>query len=202
MISKTKKPVFKTAIKAINDLLVPILSVIAVLFTILPMFVPKEGSNVRQVHILIAVCAWAVIIAVKLLNAVFKRRGSEYGNCELTVSRKLDLGNLIPLLVLTVIVIFPFYLLFVTSIKNNFEAMSIDFAWWPKEGVDFGAFQYLFELEDLIGYDVVRSFINSIIYATVPTLVGLISSSLSAYAFSKLNFRFKGTMYMVLITTS
>ncbi len=201
MISKTKKPFLKTLLKALNDLAMPVVAAFAVLFSILPWFEPKEGTNTRQEHIVLAVCLWTVFAAVKLLNWWLKKKDPNYSNYELKLSRRLELSNLVPLLVLTVIVVFPFYLLFVTSVKNNFEAMSITFSWWPKEGIDFGAYEYLFELEELVGYDVVRSFINSIIYATVPTVGGLISSSLAAYAFSKLNFRFKGLMYATLIAT-
>ncbi len=202
MTSKEKKGIcLKTVIMALNDLLLPILSVPAVLFSILPLFTPIEGSNVRQTHILIAVCLWLVILTVKTINAYFKRTDTTYHAYELKISRKLDLGNMVPLLVLTVIVIFPFYLLFVTSIKNNFEAMSIEFSWWPKEGVDLGAYQYLMELKDLVGYNIARSFLNSVFYAGVPALVGLFISAVAAYAFSKLNFRGKNSMYALLIAT-
>ncbi len=201
MISKTKNAFLPKLVKTLNDLLMPVAAAAGVLFTILPLFEPKDGLNSRQQHIILAVCLWTVFIAVKLLNGYFKKKDPNYSNYELKLSRKLSLSNLVPLLVLTVIVVFPFYLLFVTSIKNNFEAMSIQFNWWPKEGIDIGAYKYLFELEDLVGYDVVRSFLNSIVYATLPTLGGLISSSLAAYAFSKLNFRFKGAMYSILIMT-
>ncbi len=206
MISKTEisgnTTFLMKLIKALNDLLMPVVGVAAGLFSLMTLFVPKEGSNVRQVHIILAVCLWVVFIAVKLFNGYYKRTRSHYSSCELQISKKLELSNLVPLLVLTVIVILPFYLLFVSSIKSQFEVMgTIEFSWWPKEGLSTDGYQYLNELKELLDYDIIRAFINSLVYAIVPTVGGLISSSIAAYAFSKLNFRFKTAMYAILITT-
>ncbi len=192
----------KTLIKAVNDLLLPFVLAAGILFSILPLFTPLPGTNTRQIHIIIAICCWIVFITVKLLNKYFKNKDSEYSKYELKIARQLDLGNMVPLVILMVVVIFPFYLLFVTSLKNNMEAMSLEFTWWPKDSVDLGsAYEYVLELRNLVEYDLIRAFGNSLFYATVPCLGGLISSSIAAYAFAKMRFRGKELKYGLLIAT-
>ncbi len=202
MISNVYQGTFvKKLIKALNDLLVPVLYVPAALCLLLSLLTPKAGSGARERDLLIAGICIAVILVVKLFDRYFKRSDAQYYLNELKISKKLELTNLVPLLVLTVIVLVPFYLLFVTSIKNEFEAMRFDFSWWPEEGVDLGSYKYLLELQDRMDLSIVRSFINSFVYALIPTIVGLFSSALAAYAFSKLQFRMKGAMYGFLIMT-
>lgn len=202
MTSKQKtRSLFKTLIKNLNDLLLPIILVPAVFCTILSLFPSAEGSNSQQICRIVALCAIALGVTIKLFNGFFKKHDFLYHTYSFKVSQKLELGAVIPLLVLTVIIIFPFYLLIVTSLKNTFEANSVDFSWWPKEGIDLASYAELMEYDTRMGASIAKSLLNSFIYAIVPTSVGLFSSSLAAYAFSKLRFRFKGTMYSLLIAT-
>ncbi len=202
MTSKLHQRSFgKVLVKALNDILVPILFVPAILCTLLTSLKPIEGSGARERDLLIACCCFGVILLVKLLNGYYKHKDPYYYMNELKISKALDLSNLIPLLVLTAIVLLPFYLLFVTSIKNEHEAIRFVFTWWPEEGIDLGSYQNLFELQERMDLSLVRAFINSFVYAIIPTVVGIFTSAAAAYAYTKLEFRGKGAMYGFMIMT-
>ncbi len=192
---------YKKIVRGLNDMLVPVLYVPALVCGVLSLFESKEGSNSRSVCMIIAFIAVAIILAVKIMNWYFKKTDACYHVLETKLAKKLDLANMVPLLGLMVIVLLPFYLLFVTSIKNTFEANDLVFAWWPKEGIDLQSYKELLEYDTVMGVSILRSLLNSFIYALIPTTIGLLSSSIAAYAFSKLQFRFRGTMYAVLIAT-
>ncbi len=192
---------FKRFIKGLNDLLLPILYVPAVICAILSCFRPLEGRNEHTVYVAIAVVSFVIIIAVKLFNGYFSRKDTRYHAYKLKIADILDLSNLLPLLLLTVIVAFPFYLLAITSMKNPIEANSFQFTWWPEQGIDLTSFKELFQYDQIMGISMVRSIINSFVYALIPTAIGLFTSAISAYAFSKLRFRGSTKMYDLLIAT-
>lgn len=199
MIAK-KLPAWKAAVKLFNDLLLPVLWVPAILCSILSCFKPAEGSKSRLICMLLAVCCIAVIAIVKILHSNLKKDG-KYEVFQPRIVAKLDLGNLIPLVVLAVVIAFPFYLLFVTSIKSPIEANAFQFTWWPKDGVETQSYKDLFSFEAAIGITMGRAVLNSFIYAIIPNVVGLLASATAAYAFSKLKFRGRNAMYHLLIMT-
>ncbi len=201
MISKTSQHWAKTIVKGLNDLLVPILYVPAVFCSILSLFKSAADSNSRENCIVIAACCWAVIIVIKLLDRAYKRTDEQYHCYESKLARILDLSHVLPLLVLTLIVIFPFYLLFVTSLKNSIEANAFEFTWWPQQGIDLQSYLELLEYEGIIGISISTSVVNSFVYALIPTVIGLLTSAIAAYAFSKLEFRGRAGMYSFLIAT-
>ena len=204
MISKTKTMSFpQKLIKNLNDLLLPFVYAAAFLFGLLSLFQSKEGTNSVEVYRQIFLCCVVVIVVIKVIHGYFKRKDFSYQAYETKLSRFLDLGNVLPLLALTVVVLFPFYLLVITSFKNTFEAIAIEFSWWPKEGIDLKSFETLmnYKKDGWMDVSIIGALGNSFVYAIIPTTVGLFSSSIAAYAFSKLKFKAKGTMYSVLIAT-
>ncbi len=204
MISnKTSMSFPKKLIKNLNDLLLPFAYAAALLFGLFSLFDSKEGTNASQTYRLIFLVLLAAIVALRLLHSTFKRRDPRYQAYQAKLSRVLDLSNVIPLLALTVVVLFPFYLLVITSFKNTFEAISIEFSWWPQEGIDLKSFETLmnYKKDGYMDVSILGALGNSFVYAIIPTSVGLFSSSLAAYAFSKLQFKGKGAMYSVLIAT-
>ncbi len=203
MTSKTdiKIPIWQKIIKLCNGVLLPFLWVTGLLGTLLSCFKAAPGSNSRLISIAIAVLSFAIIIVVKSLNKRFNRLDDNYRVHQFRLVEKLDLSNLIPLLVLTVVIALPFYLLFVTSLKNPIEANAFEFSWWPKEGIDLESYRELFSYGDAIGVTIGQSIVNSFVYAIIPTTIGLFSSSLAAYAYSKLQFKGRNKMYSLLIMT-
>ncbi len=203
MISKKKYdlPLWKRLLKVIHDVVVPFLWMSGVICGLLSCFQSAEGSNSRLICICIAVFSFAVIFTVKFFHNRFRDKDTAYRCFQYALVEKLDLANLLPLLILTLLIAIPFYMVFVSSLKNPIEANAFEFTWWPKEGIDLNSYKEIFQYGDAIGVTIGRAIINSFIYAIIPTTVGLLSSAIAAYAFSKLRFRGRNTLYNLLIMT-
>jgi len=205
MISNAEKvkslPALEKSIKLANQLLVPILWIPALICTLLCCFTPAPGSNSRTICIIIAASCYLIIFAIKFLNKRFTEKDMAYRVFQNATVTKLDFPNLIPLLALAVVIALPFYLLFVTSLKNPSEANAFKFTWWPEEGIDLSSYKEVFTANNAMGVTMGQAVINSFIYAIIPTVVGILSASVAAYAFSKLKFKGRNLMYSLLIMT-
>ncbi len=98
----------------------------------------------------------------------------------------------------------PFSLVIVTSFKTIKEANSLDFTWWPKE-FSLQGFERVFTYDNGSAFEgvplLLSGFINSLWIVIPPTLLGLLSSALAAYAFAKLRFRLKNQLFGLLLLT-
>jgi len=104
------------------------------------------------------------------------------------------LALFIVLLVSALAMLFPFYWSFITSITPGASVGKAP-SWLP-EALDFSAYGQLFEQLDfwrIIG--------NSIFIAALTTVFQISTGSLAAYAFSRLNFRFKNTIFLAYLAT-
>lgn len=91
----------------------------------------------------------------------------------------------IPLLVLLVFILFPFYWTFVTSIKSELELYGMVVTYWPKS-LSLESYRKLFTTT----VNFVDAMKNSLIVAFITTIVSLATSTAAAYAFSR--YRFAG----------
>ena len=119
-------------------------------------------------------------------------------------SRYLNiLSKIVTYFVLTLgaaIIIIPFYVIIITSVKTYRESGNTSFTWWPKEGFNFdGYYQVLFKSNG--GTSVLKGFINTIWMTVPPTLIGLFISALSAYAYAKINFKGKKLFFSLQMMT-
>ncbi len=108
------------------------------------------------------------------------------------------------LVIYAIVIIFPFLIVILTSLKTYQDATHIPFQWVPQMG--FTGENYL----EVLTYNpqmnaamssIIQGFLNTLLYIIPPTVIGLFTSSISAYAFSKLRFRAKKWMYTVLLGT-
>ncbi len=101
-------------------------------------------------------------------------------------------------------ILVPFSLVIITSFKTIKEANSLDFTWWPKEFTLQG-FERVFTYDTGSAFEgvplLLSGFINTLWIVIPPTLIGLLSSALAAYAFSKLRFRLKNQLFGLLLLT-
>ena len=67
------------------------------------------------------------------------------------------------LILLSLYIIVPFWIVFVSGIKTVQEASAIEFTWWPKRGVTWLAFKRVFEDGSLL-----RGFGNTLKYGLLP----------------------------------
>ncbi len=89
----------------------------------------------------------------------------------------------LPLFVLMVFILFPFYWTFVTSIKPEEELYGAVVTYWPRS-VTFEAYSKLFTTT----VNFLQAMKNSLIVAASTTVVSLTASTLAAYAFSRYHF--------------
>ena len=97
----------------------------------------------------------------------------------------------LPLVILLLFLLFPFYWTFVTSIKTSAELNSVKVIYWPAHPT-LEAYRHLFETSNFI-----KPMKNSLIVAAITTVVSLTVSTLAAYAFSR--FRFAGRKPLMLL---
>lgn len=197
---KTLSPFLK-GYKTIYGFLVPIFSAIAVICAVLLCFKSAEGTNSRMNALIILVACVLLILLLKAINKLFEKRDLTYVVWQSNLVRALNPSIMLPLLIMTVVVILPFYILVVTAIKTPIEASNLMFTWWPKEGIDLNSFLELFSYGEAIGITMGQAVINSFVYAIFPTVIGLFAAALSAYAFAKLQFKGRDSMYQALIMT-
>lgn len=108
------------------------------------------------------------------------------------------------LVLYAVIIVFPFSIILVTSFKTWADSSSLTFEWIPANGFTLEGYKEVFSFRanpDSALPTLVRSFINTVLYIIPPTVIGLFTSSMAAYAFAKLKFRAKNVMYSILLAT-
>jgi len=108
------------------------------------------------------------------------------------------------LIIFALWVLMPFSLVLLTSFKGVIEANSLDFHWLPKE-FTFQGYEKVLEYDMGTAYEgvplIISGFINTLWIVIPPTLLGLFSSAISAYAFAKLRFKFRDKMFSLLLAT-
>lgn len=100
----------------------------------------------------------------------------------------------LPLILLLVFILFPFYWTFLTSIKPETELYGA-VTYWPS-AVIWDNYKKLFTTT----VDFLKAMKNSFIVASITTVVSLTASTLAAYAFSR--YRFKGRKFMMALFLS
>lgn len=101
----------------------------------------------------------------------------------------------LPLFVILLLLLFPFYWTFVTSIKPESELYGSVVTYWPNN-VTFESYRKLF-----VDFNFLKPMGNSFVVATITTLITLTVSMLASYSFSR--FRFAGRKaFMVLFLTN
>jgi multiple sugar transport system permease protein len=100
------------------------------------------------------------------------------------------LGTLVALVILI-----PFLWMIITSLKSKGALLSIPVEWIPKEP-SLDTYKKLFALQNFTG-----SVINSFYLAIATTVVQIISAAMAAYAFSKIRFKGRESLFKVYLTT-
>ena len=99
------------------------------------------------------------------------------------------------LLLMALIVLFPFYWMIVSSLKSLDEYRLAVPSFWPKRMM-LGNYAEAFTTANLG-----RLFINTMIVGVVSTLLSLVITVLSAFAFARLEFKGRDAMFAALLAT-
>jgi len=89
----------------------------------------------------------------------------------------------LPLVLLLVFILFPFYWTFITSVKPEDELYGAAVTYWPRV-ITFESYKKLFTTT----VNFLAAMKNSFIVASLTTMVSLTASTLAAYAFSRYEF--------------
>lgn len=100
----------------------------------------------------------------------------------------------LPLLVLMVFILFPFYWTFVTSVKPESELYGSVVTYWP-HAITFEAYNKLFTTT----VNFFAAMKNSLIVAVFTTIVSLTVSTMAAYAFSRYSFIGRKTLMSIFL---
>lgn len=108
------------------------------------------------------------------------------------------------LVLYAIIIILPFSIIFITSLKTWQDSSALQFELIPENGFTLVGYQEVFTYranKSSALPTLIKGFLNTLLYILPPTILGLFSSSIAAYAFAKLRFRAKNFMYSVLLAT-
>ena len=103
------------------------------------------------------------------------------------------------LILFSLFVLFPFAIMLISSFKHKEETIG-SFTWWPEMGFTLQGYENAFE-KVASSTSIVEGFFNTLWIIIPPTIIGLLVSTLAAYAFAKLRFRGKKVMFGLLIAT-
>ena len=99
------------------------------------------------------------------------------------------------LLIMALIVLFPFYWMIISSLKTLTEYRLSVPTLWPRQ-IMFSNYAEAFTAANLG-----RLFMNTLIVGVVSTLLSLVITVLSAFAFARLEFKGRDTMFALLLAT-
>ncbi len=99
------------------------------------------------------------------------------------------------LLALALVVVFPFYWMIITSLKQRSEIIATTQTFFPSI-VMWSNYVYVFQVFDFGTY-----MTNTIVVAIFSTAGTLITTILAAFAFARLNFKGREALFMVFLTT-
>lgn len=101
------------------------------------------------------------------------------------------------LIALTVVFMFPFYLIIRNSLMTQPEITAFDWVWWPEE-MQWGNFTDLFENSEI---DMTTGLRNSAIIAIVNLVFQTLFASMAGYALARIPFRAKGIFFSMILLT-
>ncbi len=104
-------------------------------------------------------------------------------------------GLYLPLILFMIFILFPFYWMFVTSVKPEQELYG-NVTYWPRH-LTWEAYQKLFG-----SFDFLRPMGNSLFVAFVTTLLTLTVSTLAAYAFTRFSFVGRKPLMVMFLTNN
>jgi len=107
----------------------------------------------------------------------------------------VTVGTYAFLIAIAIIVLFPFYWMIISSLKDLSEYRLNMPTFWPRE-IIWHNYVEAFQAANLG-----RLFVNTMIVGVVSTLLSLIITVLSAFAFARLEFKGRDTMFTLLLAT-
>lgn len=100
------------------------------------------------------------------------------------------------LILMALIVLFPFYWMIISSLKSLDEYYLTNPTYFPIKGIDFANYAEAFQMADMG-----MLFFNTVYVGVISTVLSLVITVLSAFAFARLEFRGKNILFGALLAT-
>ena len=123
-------------------------------------------------------------MAVTLKKSHLKKKNSKVGK----------VAECILLAVLFILFVLPFYYMLISSFKTTIEALANPPVWWPKQFL-ISNFGDAWEEANFAKYG-----LNSIIISGSVVITCLVCSVPAAFAFGRLNFKFKNVLFAIILS--
>lgn len=173
--------------------------IITLLFAVLP----YESLDAHNTYTILSIVSWAMFIILtfcgRLVNRSYIKKGGFASDTNPKTGKTIV--NYAMLLLFVLFVLLPFYVMFITSIKTPAEAGGVEFTWWPQNGITFEAYELIITDRLFNAVTVFEAFLNTLKISILPTIVTVLVSALSAYAFAKLEFKGKNLLFGILLLT-
>lgn len=127
--------------KIIYRILCPFVVLVGVFAAILALFPAKQGENARMNALIVFLVMAAAIGVSVFLNHAFEKNNA-YSRYLPKFLEKINFSVVVPLAVMVIVTLLPFYILLITSVKTSAEANAVGFTWWPREGFEFGNYKF------------------------------------------------------------
>jgi multiple sugar transport system permease protein len=108
---------------------------------------------------------------------------------------KFDIISNMVIFLLALLNLFPLYWLFTSSLKNSSDVVKMPPDWWPTT-ITFSNYVDVFQSQPAL-----RWAFNSIFVSGVSTVLVIIVGAMAAYAFSKLKFKGRDTIFIIFISS-
>lgn len=112
--------------------------------------------------------------------------------------KKISITNFVVtmlLIIITLTTVMPFIWMLSASIKFESDVFKYPIEWIPKKLNAINNYKEVWKSEYMLG----TMYVNSIKVTVIATILDVLISALAAYAFAKINFRFKNTIFMIFI---
>ena len=108
-----------------------------------------------------------------------------------------DVITYVILIAVAFIMIYPFWWMISASFAENRNIMINESTWWPSRTREdlFGNYANVITIASQGGTDFWQSVGVTLLYSLVPVTVGIITSTMAAFAFAKLNFKGKNVVF-------
>ena len=108
---------------------------------------------------------------------------------------KFDFISNIVVVFFAILNLFPLYWLFTSSLKNSADVVKMPPDWWPQT-ITFQNYIDIFQDQPAF-----RWAFNSLYVSGVSTILVIVVASMAAYAFSKINFKYKNIIYIIFVSS-
>lgn len=112
--------------------------------------------------------------------------------------KELKLGSMLLVIPAVLFILFPIYIMVITSLTSPVESNNAAFSWWPKMGVTISSYIKAFTRKTA-GNNLIRSLGNTLMIYLPACLVAVFTSAMAAFAFAKTEFVLKKPMFSILM---